>query len=127
MEAGTGDMYLRSQLSRKKRQLAEGNICIVQTQPSEYSGIKFLQFTAYHKDKIQWNARHHSSYGGILSAGDEVVFVTENFKVLSASFVDGVPTIHMSRTDKMFTSESNRQSLGGIPARFSRQLRFGDT
>ncbi|CAM9689877.1 unnamed protein product [Choristocarpus tenellus] len=166
MEAGTGDMYLRCQLSRKKRQLTKGNISIVRTQPSEYNGIELLPFTVHRKDTIQWNARHHSSYGGIFRAGDEIVFVTEDFEVLSSSFIDGVATIHMSRTDKdtqqgpwvvplqaiiipdftdidhnhldntitilpgqyqRFTSESNRQSLGGIPARFSRQLRLGDT
>ncbi|CAM9334708.1 unnamed protein product [Choristocarpus tenellus] len=101
METRTGDMDLRSQFSRKKRQLAEGNICILRTQPSEYNGIEFLPFTVHHKDTIQWNARHYSSYGGMFSAGDEVVFVTEDFEVLSASFVDGVPTICMSRTDKV--------------------------
>ncbi|CAM9866066.1 unnamed protein product, partial [Choristocarpus tenellus] len=79
-ETGMGDMHMRSQLSRKKRQLAEGNICIVQTQPSEYNGIEFLPFTIHHKDTIQWNARHHYSYGGMFSAGGEVVFVTEDFE-----------------------------------------------
>ncbi|CAM9969193.1 unnamed protein product, partial [Choristocarpus tenellus] len=100
LEDDVCDIYLRNHLSRKKRQLAVGNLCIVRTEPSEYGGLEFLTFTVNKKETVKWNSRDHSNYGGVFSAGDEVVFVREDFKMLTATFVDGVPTVRLSRANR---------------------------